>query len=257
MVTKEKEGWLWLLPLTIVTLLWEIVATYVIRNPLILPRLSSVIFSIYVLRDFLVLDILTSLLHFGIGMALAFFIAVPCGMCMGWYKGIFKMADPIIEILRPIPPLAWIPLAIIWFHLSHVAAGFIIFIGAFFPILIDTYAGFRDVPKVLIEAGKVLGCDSDKKLIKHIAIPHALPSVATGTRVGMGVGWMCVVAAEMFGVSSSGLGFRLFQKFYYLHQMDYVVAYMLVLGLISLCLDRAFRHCIEERLFRWKRGIVK
>lgn len=252
-----KEKVLWLIPLIIVFLLWEFMAGYVIKNPLMLPRFSAVIFSIYTLREVLITDILVSLLHFGIGLVLAFSVALPLAIAMGWYKSVFKAIDPIIEILRPIPPLAWIPIAIIWFHLTHYAAGFIIFIGAFFPILIDSYTGFRDVPKVLVETGKVLGCTGDKKLIKYVAIPHALPSIATGTRVGMGVGWMCVVAAEMFGVSESGLGYRLFQKFYYLHQMDYVVAYMFILGLAALCLDRLFRHFVENKLLRWKKGIVK
>lgn len=252
-----KEEGLWLVPLIIVLLLWEIVAGYVIKDPLILPRFSAVIFSIYTLRELLILDILVSLLHFGIGMTLAFSVALPLAIAMGWFRNVFRAVDPIIEIVRPIPPLAWIPLAIVWIGLNHYAAGFIIFIGAFFPILIDSYTGFRDVPRVLVETGSVLGCIGNIKLIRYVALPYALPSIATGTRVGMGVGWMCVVAAEMFGVGNSGLGYRLFQKFYFLHQMDYVVAYMLILGVLALLLDRLFRHLVEDKLFRWKKGIVK
>jgi len=252
-----KEKGLWSVPLITALLLWEFTAGYVIKNPLMLPRFSAVIFSIYALRNVLIADMLISLLHFGIGLALAFAVALPLAIGMGWSRNIFKAIDPIIEILRPIPPLAWIPIAMIWFHLTHYAAGFIIFIGAFFPILIDSYTGFRNVPKVLVETGKVLGCIGNKKQIKYIAFPYALPSIATGTRIGMGIGWMCVVAAEMFGVSDSGLGYRLFQKFYFLHQMDYVVAYMLVLGLVALCLDRLFRHFVEDKLLKWKKGIVK
>lgn len=253
---REEKG-LWLVPLVAVILLWEFSAVFVVKDPLKLPRFSAVVFSIYALRDVLIADTLVSLLHFGIGVGLAFAVALPLAIGMGWSRRVFKAVDPIVELLRPIPPLAWIPLAMIWFHLTHYAAGFIIFIGAFFTILIDSYTGFRDVPKVLVETGKVLGCIGDRKQIRFVALPYALPSVATGTRVGMGVGWMCVVAAEMFAVSDYGLGYRLFQKFYFLHQMDYVVAYMLVLGLVALCLDRLFRHFVEERLFRWKKGIVK
>jgi NitT/TauT family transport system permease protein len=252
-----KEKGLWLVPLIVTVLLWEVVAGYVIKNPLILPRISVVIYSIYALRALLIPDILVSLLHFSIGVVLAFLVALPLAVAMGWFEPVFKAVDPIIEILRPIPPLAWIPLAIVWFHLTHYAAGFIIFIGAFFPILIGSYTGFRDVPRVLVETGKVLGCIGNKKLIRYVAFPYALPAIATGTRVGMGVGWMCVVAAEMFGVGNSGLGYRLFQKFYFLHQMDYVVAYMLILGLLALIIDRLFRHFVEEEFFRWKKGIVK
>ncbi|HUV79567.1 MAG TPA: ABC transporter permease [Candidatus Bathyarchaeia archaeon] len=252
-----KEEGLWLVPLIIVILLWEIIAGYVIKDALILPRFSAVIFSIYMLRELLILDILVSILHFGIGMTLAFSVALPLAIAMGWFRNVFRAVDPIIEIVRPIPPLAWIPLAIVWIGLNHYAAGFIIFIGAFFPILINSYTGFRDVPRVLVETGNVLGCIGNIKLIRYVALPYALPSIATGTRVGMGVGWMCVVAAEMFGVGNSGLGYRLFQKFYFLHQMDYVVAYMLILGVLALCLDRLFRHLVEDKLFRWKKGIVK
>lgn len=252
-----KEKGLWLVPLIVTILLWEVVAGYVIKNPLLLPRFSAVIYSIYTLRALLIPDILVSLLHFSIGVVLAFIVALPLAVAMGWFEPVFKAVDPIIEILRPIPPLAWIPLAIVWFHLTHYAAGFIIFIGAFFPILIGSYTGFRDVPRVLVETGKVLGCIGNRKLIRYVAFPYALPAIATGTRVGMGVGWMCVVAAEMFGVGNSGLGYRLFQKFYFLHQMDYVVAYMLILGLLALIIDRLFRHFVVEELFRWKKGIVK
>ena len=246
-----------LVPLLITIVLWEVLATYVVKNPAFLPRFSEVIFAFYLLREHIIPDILVSLLHFGIGLVLAFSLALPLAVGMGWFKTMFRATDPLIEILRPIPPLAWIPLAIVWFHLTHYAAGFIIFLGAFFPILIDSYAGFRNVPRVLVETGKVLGCIGDKKLIRYVAFPFALPSIATGTRVGMGVGWMCVVAAEMFGVSKNGLGFRLFNEFYYWKQMDYVIAYMLILGLVSLLLDRVFRHYIEENLFRWRKGIVK
>jgi len=256
-LARTKEKGLWLAPLLTALILWELAARYVIKNPAILPRFSDVIFSFYMLREDIILDILVSLLHFGIGLTLAFSVALPLAIGMGWFRNVFKAVDPIVEILRPIPPLAWIPIAMVWFHLTHYAAGFIIFLGAFFPILIASYTGFRDVPKVLVETGKVLGCIGDKNLIKYVAFPYALPSVATGTRVGMGVGWMCVVAAEMFGVSKNGLGFRLFNEFYWLHQMDYVVAYMLILGLVALCLDRLFRHFVEDKLFKWKKGMVK
>ncbi len=256
-LARIKEKGLWLAPLLTVLILWELAARYVIKNPAMLPRFSEVIFSFYMLREDIILDILVSLLHFGIGLTLAFSVALPLAIGMGWFRNVFKALDPIVEILRPIPPLAWIPIAMVWFHLTHYAAGFIIFLGAFFPILIASYTGFRDVPKVLVETGKVLGCIGDRNLIKYVAFPYALPSVATGTRVGMGVGWMCVVAAEMFGVSENGLGYRLFNEFYWLHQMDYVVAYMLILGLVALCLDRLFRHFVEDKLFKWKKGIVK
>lgn len=253
--TKEKG--LWLVPLILTLIIWEFMAVYVVKDPLRLPSVTAVIFSFYERREDIIPDILVSFLHFVIGVTSAFAVALPLAIAMGWYDAAFKAVDPVIEIIRPIPPLAWVPLAIAWFSLTHFAAGFIIFIGAFFPILIASYTGFRDVPKVLVETGKVLGCIGNRKLIRYVAIPYALPSIATGTRVGMGVAWMCVVAAEMFGISDYGLGFRLFTKFFPMHQMDYVVAYMLILGVVALCIDRLFRHFVEDKLFKWKKGIVK
>lgn len=255
---KTNEKWMWLIPIVIAAILWEILAV-IIDDPSLLPRFSMIIVSFYELavEGYLLLDISMSLYHFVIGLLAAFCVGVPLGIVMGWFKKIFVLLDPIVELIRPIPPLAWIPLTIAWIGLTHSAAGFIIFIGALFPILVSTYTGIKDTPRVLIDTGKVLGCTTDLKLIRHIALPYSLPSIATGTRLGMGVGWMCVVAAEMFGVSQSGLGYRLFSEFHQWSQLDYVIAYMLLIGIIALCLDRLFRYLVEDKLFKWKEGIVR
>jgi NitT/TauT family transport system permease protein len=242
--------------LCIAAIVWQIAADFVVKDPILLPSFYDVLLSFFELWRIIPLDILISLLHFGIGLAIAACVGIPIGIAMGWFRRADRAADPIVEILRPIPPLAWIPFAIVWFGLTHYSAGFIVFIGALFPILINTYAGFRDVPKTLVEAAKVLGCTKDRDLIKSVAFPSSLPSIATGIRVGMGIGWMCVVAAEMFGVSKNGLGFRLYQRFYYAHQMDNLLLYMIILGLIGLFLDRIFRYFVEKKLFRWRKGIV-
>jgi len=251
----KKRG-LEIAPLCAAVIVWQIIADFAVKNPFILPSFYSVVLSLFKLWRIIPLDIFMSLLHFGIGLALAICVAVPIGACMGWFRRVDRAVDPIIEVIRPIPPIAWIPFAIIWCHLTHQAAGFVVFIGAVFPILINTYAGFRGVEKILVEAAQVLGCSKNRDLIKSVAFPSSLPSIATGIRIGMGVGWMCVVAAEMFGVSRYGLGFRLFQRFYFLHQTDNLLLYMIILGLIALILDRAFRYFVEERLFRWRAGIV-
>jgi len=255
---KLYEKWIWLIPIITVIVLWEIIAI-IIDDPSLLPRFSMIVVSFYELavKGYLLSDISMSLYHFGIGLLAAFCVGVPLGIVMGWFKKVFLLLDPIVEIIRPIPPLAWIPLTIAWIGLTHTAAGFIIFIGALFPILVSTYTGIRDTPRVLIDTGKVLGCTTDIKLIRHVALPYSLPSIATGTRLGMGVGWMCVVAAEMFGVSQSGLGYRLFSEFHQWSQLDYVITYMLLIGIIALILDRLFRYFVENKLFKWKEGVVK
>ncbi|MDD5420158.1 MAG: ABC transporter permease [Methanomicrobiaceae archaeon] len=237
--------------------IWQIVADFVVRNPFILPSFTDVASAFFGLlgSGILIQDLTTSLIHFAIGIGAAFLVGVPIGMAMGWFPDANTVADPIIEVIRPIPPLAWIPFAIVWFGLTPQSAGFVIFVGAVFPILISTFAGFRNVPKVFVEAGKVLGCTRSRDLIRYVALPAATPSIVSGIRIAMGVGWMCLVAAEMFGVSRFGLGQKIWW-YYYLHQMPNVVVYMLVLGFIGLLLDRLFRHYVGNMLLKWQSGEV-
>jgi len=235
--------------------IWQLAADYIVKNPTFLPSATDVFTSFCRLRADLIYDAEISLLHFGIGVAAGMCVAIPLGISMGWFSLINRILNPIIEILRPIPPLAWIPFAIIWLGLTHAAAGSIVFIGAVFPILINTYMGFRNVPKVLIETAMVLGCTRSRDLIRKVAFPSAVPDIVTGIRVGMGVGWMCVVAAEMFGASTSGIGYKI-QFWGNLHRMDHVMAYMLLLGFIALIIDSLFRYVVEQRLSRWRKGIV-
>ena len=201
-------------------------------------------------------DLPTSLLHFLIGMAGGLLVALPLGMIMGWFRAADRILDPIVEIFRPIPPLAWIPFAIVWFGLTDTAAGFIIFVGAVFPILINTYVGFRNLPRVYVESAKVLGATKDLDLVRYVAFPYALPSIAGGIRIAMGIAWMCLVAAEQFGVSSSGLGYKIW-SYYYLHQMDYVLLYIVMLGLLGLLIDKTFRYVVEEKLLKWQVGLTQ
>ena len=235
--------------------IWQLTADYVVKNAFMLPSFTDVLESFYSLWGVMIIDAEISLLHFGIGMAAGMCIAIPLGVGMGWFRVIDRIFDPIIEILRPIPPLAWIPFAIVFIGLTHTSAGTIVFIGAVFPILINTYQGFRNVPKVLIEAAMVLGCTRNYDLIRKVAFPSAIPDIATGIRVAMGVAWMCVVAAEMFGVSRTGIGYKILHWAHF-HGMAHVMAYMLLLGFISLSIDRTFRFLVDKRLSKWRKGLV-
>lgn len=252
-------------------LLWQIISDYVVKNKFFLPSFLDVVHAIiYNLNrssnidigsftldlPIVAVDLLHSLLHFSIGMILALIVGIPIGILMGWFNNFNKVFDSIIEIIRPIPPLAWIPFAIIWLGLTPISAGFLIFIGAVFPIIINTFTGFQNVPRVYVEAAKVLGCMKDADLIKYVALPSALPSIAAGIRVAMGVGWMCLVAAEMFGVSKNGLGFKIW---YYsdLHQMDMVLFYMIFLGFVGLFIDKTLRYVVDDRLLSWQQGVIR
>lgn len=251
------ERWLGAAALVAALLIWQAVAVFIVGDSFILPSPVDVgqAFLDLIGDGTLPLDFATSILHFAIGLGAALLIGIPIGILMGWYRRIDAILDPVIEILRPIPPLAWIPFAIVWFGLTNASAGFVIFVGAVFPVLINTYTGFRGVPRIFVEAGRMLGCTRSLDLIRHIAFPSALPSVAAGIRIATGVGWMCLVAAELFGVSKFGLGQKLW-FFYNLHQMDAVVVYMILLGLIGLAFDMVFRYWIDRHFLRWRTGEV-
>lgn len=255
--TKQQRWFLGIVSLAAAAIIWQAVADLVVANPFILPSFTDVVSAFISLLESgrLLADLMVSLKHFAIGIGTALLLGVPIGIIMGWFRLADAIIDPIIEILRPIPPLAWIPFAIIWFGLTAQAAGFVIFVGAFFPILIGTYTGFRSVPKIFVEAGKVLGCNTPLKLIRYIALPSAIPSIASGIRISMGVGWMCLVAAEMFGVSDIGLGYALWQNYYH-YAMANVLVYMLILGSLGLIIDRIFRNYVDQRLLRWYAGEV-
>ena len=236
--------------------IWQL-AAFLVDDSLTLPGFIQVVQAFLenwssIIRE----DLPVSSLHFSIGLGAGLLVALPAGMIMGWFKVADSIMDPIVELLRPIPPLAWIPFAIIWFGITNSAAGFIIFMGAVFPILINTYAGFKGLPRVYVESAKVLGATRDIDLIRYVALPQALPSIAAGIRIAMGIAWMCLVAAEMFGVSKNGLGFKIWDSYGH-YRMDEVFMYMIVLGLLGLAIDRTFRYVVEERLLKWRAGLTQ
>jgi len=192
--------------------------------------------------------ILTSLLRVAVGFLIAAAIAVPLGVAIGWLKVVESLADPILEILRPIPPIAWIPIAMLWFGLGFKPAVFLIFIGAFFPILLNTIAGVRGTPRLLVEGVRTLGA-SDRDILVKVVTPSSIPSIVAGLRIGVGVGWMCLVAAEMTG-SSSGLGYMVI---YYsgILETSSVMVGMLAIGAIGYAMSYVIGR-IESHLLRWR-----
>ena len=235
-------------------LLWEIIAKAIVHDKFLLPSFSEVLLSFPKISQFMLPDLIGSLYHFVLGLGFAILVGCLFGAITGWFRRLDLFFRPLIELLRPIPPLAWIPFAIAWFKLTDLSSAFIIFIGSLFPIIINTYYGFRDTPKIYKEAAIVLGQKRKLTLLAKIGFPSALPSMLYGIKVAIGIGWMCMVAAEIFG-RSEGLGFRLW-NFYQMHQMDYVVAYMLLLGIIGITMDYAFRYFLIDKLVRWKKELA-
>jgi ABC-type nitrate/sulfonate/bicarbonate transport system permease component len=184
------------------------------------------------------------------GFSLALLVAIPLGIIMGWSKVLRELVTPLVEILRPIPPLAWIPLAIFWFGIGLKSAVFIIFLGAFFPILLSTVSGVLSVDTLLIEAARTLGARRRDIYVK-ILIPGATPAIYTGARIGMGIAWMTLIAAEFTGVKSGyGLGYMIMVA-RDIQRPDHIVAGMIIIGVIGYTLDICLRG-IEHTLLRWR-----
>ena len=183
------------------------------------------------------------------GYTLALVTAIPMGIFMGWSSTIRSMIEPVVEIVRPIPPLAWIPIAILWFGIGIKSAAFIIFLGAFFPILLNTVSGVRSIDPVYIEAARVLNA-GPRFIFLKVLIPGAVPSILTGMRIGLGIGWMSLVAAEFTGVKQGyGLGYMIMTA-RDIQRPDEIMAGMLVIGLIGLGIDACLRGA-ERHWVRW------
>ena len=174
-------------------------------------------------------------------------LAVPLGVLMGWSRRAHTQLDPVIEILRPIPPLAWIPLSILWLGIGNAQNEFIIFLGIVFPILLNTIDGVRKVDRHLVRAARSLGA-SEGRLVRRVILVAALPQIVTGIRIGLGVGWMALVAAELVG-ASSGLGFMINDARSVL-RTDIIVVGMLTIGGIGLLIDRCVR-ALAAALMPW------
>ena len=193
---------------------------------------------------------LQSLYRVFAGFFIAALLAIPLGIIMGWSRSLRESVTPLIEVLRPVPPLAWIPLAILWFGIGFKSSVFIIFLGCFFPIILSTISGVLSIDSILIDASKTLGARK-KEIFLKVLTPGSLPSVFTGLRIGLGIGWMTLVAAEFTGIKSGyGLGYMIMTA-RDIQRPDEVIAGMAVIGLIGYSLDLLLRG-IESRLLIWR-----
>ena len=184
------------------------------------------------------------------GFLAAAAVAIPFGIVLGRSKRLHEMLIPIIEIIRPVPPLAWIPLSILWFGIGFKSAVFIIFLGCFFPIVLSTISGVLSVDKVLIDAAKTLGAQ-EREIFYKVLLPGSFPSIYTGLRIAMGIGWMTLVAAEFTGVKSGyGVGYMIMTA-RDIQRPDYILAGMVTIGLIGFLLDLLLRLC-ERKALRWR-----
>jgi len=171
------------------------------------------------------------------------------GLVIGWNRRANMAFNPVLQLLRPISPLAWIPLAILWFGVGDFAAIFLIFLGCFFPLLLTAINAVRGIPEVYINAGRNFGLSSTA-LVSRVLFPAVIPQLIIGMRITLGVGWLVVVAAEMIAVSS-GLGFLIVDARNAGNRYDLVVAGMVIIGLIGLLLDMGMRSLEHLKSLRW------
>lgn len=234
-----------ILPVSIIVI-WAILTTFTGLIPsYFLPSPYEVFqsFQSLLMNGELIQDTSLTLLRVVLGLTVSALIGIPLGILMGWSPTVNDLSSLIVGILRPIPPIAWIPFAILWFGVGLESAIFIIFVGSVFPILINTMDGVKRVDNVLLESAYTLGANKWQVLHK-VVVPASLPSIITGLKVGVGVGLMCTVAAEMIG-SNSGLGYLIFTSTSMLDTGSAIVG-MLTIGIIGLGADYLFSRVEKE-----------
>jgi NitT/TauT family transport system permease protein len=193
--------------------------------------------------------VVASLFRVSWGFGLAAILAIPLGLTIGWYRRAEMAINPLVQVFRPISPLAWIPLAILWFGVGDSASVFLIFLGCFFPLLLTAINAVRNIPAVYINAGRNFGL-GPADLVYRVLYPAVIPQLLIGLRITLGVAWLVVVAAEMIAVDS-GLGFLIVDARNAGNRYDLVVAGMVIIGLIGLLLDTAMRSLEKVKSFRW------
>jgi NitT/TauT family transport system permease protein len=191
-----------------------------------------------------------SLLRVGTGFLLAVVMGVPLGLWMGWVKGAYFTLNPLFQMLRPISPIAWIPIAILWFGVGNISPIFLIFISSVFPMIVQTTAGVHTIEQRYLRAAANFGV-SRRTLFRHVVIPAVLPQVIVGMRIGLGVAWLVVVAAEMIALRS-GLGYLIIDSRNAGNRYDLVIAGMIIIGLIGLLLDGLMRMLESLKTVKWR-----
>ncbi len=191
-----------------------------------------------------------SLFRVEMGFGLALLVAVPLGLWMGWVSGAFYTLNPLFQMLRPISPIAWIPVAILWFGVGDFSPIFLIFISSVFPMMVQTTVGVRTIDRRYLRAAANFGV-SKSVLFRKVVIPAVLPEIIIGMRIGLGVAWLVVVAAEMIALNT-GLGYLIMDSRNAGNRYDLVIASMIIIGVIGLLLDGATRLLEQMKIVKWR-----
>jgi NitT/TauT family transport system permease protein len=235
--------------IVILLLVWDL-AIRTGRFPL-LPGPVAVVRAIAELarRGFLLKHVVASLFRVTWGYLLAVVVGVPLGISLAWYRRGGMALAPLVELVRPISALAWIPLAILWFGVGDLSAIFLIFLASLLPLLLTAVNAVNGIPAVHLNAGRNFGL-SPARLVASVLYPAVIPQLLVGLRITLGLAWLVVVAAEMLAVNS-GLGFLIADARNAGDRYDLVVAGMVLIGVIGLLLDIGMRSLEKLRSVRW------
>lgn len=225
----------------VIVVVWQLVVTITEPDPSVLPPPIAVVFAFgNLLRNGeLGVDTAYSVARVISAWLLSAIVAIPLGLLMGSSQRLERIVNPFVELLRPISPLAWIPMAILWFGIGESGKVFVVFIGTFFPILLSTIAGVKAVDPVLLHAGRVFGCTNRILLFRRVVVPASMPSVVVGLRVAFGTGWAAIIAAELVA-AHTGLGYLIANGMDIL-RADLVLVGMIVIGILGFLFDAFFR----------------
>jgi NitT/TauT family transport system permease protein len=199
----------------------------------------------------LIVDSLGSLYRVAVGFLIGAGLALPLGLSMGASVRVYNWFNPLVQLLRPIPPIAYIPLSILWFGLGNPPAVFLIALGAFFPVLMNTIAGVRQVDGIYLRAARNLGA-GQRTMFLRVILPAAVPYILSGVRIGIGTAFIVVIVSEMIAVNN-GLGFRILEAREYFWS-DKIIAGMITIGLWGLAIDVGMNR-LNNHLLRWHRGL--
>jgi len=249
-LTRRERYALGTVSLLAIIAIWQFATGMGWINPVLLPSPLEIVKALIasVEDGTLFVNILASLLRVVEGFLVAFVVAVPLGVAMGLSRLTEGLVDPLLELLRPIPPIAVIPLAILWFGIGEFSKVWIIAYGAFFPILVNTMAGFREVERVHVRAAQALGANRFQ-IFRDVVLRSALPFVIVGARLGMSMAFIVLVAAELIA-SSSGLGFMISDA-RYKFRTDQIFLGMACIGVLGFGLNMILL-ATERRLLKWK-----
>lgn len=195
-------------------------------------------------------DALATGVRVWIGFAIAAVLGIALGVLIGYSKLVAQLVDPVVQLLRPMPAVAWVPLAIVFFGFSPSATVFLIVYGAFFPIVLNTAAGVSRTQRSFVMVGRMLGA-TRWQMLRRIVYPAALPAIFTGLRLGIGIAWILGIVGELIAVRS-GLGYSLMQA-YSVFRYDVIIAAMVSFGVLGAASDWLVLRA-EKHILRWREG---